>query len=345
MNDRPTARIAFIGIGEHATESLYPNIPFIPEFDLAALVYRRNRGNAEYWAAKYGVANCFTSVEQMLDEINPDACCICGSPEMHHQVGLAVLERGIPIFIEKPPGLTLKAALALEAAANKYNTWGQVGFMKRFAPANILAKEYMGSSDFGSLSSVTLMHGCGPYESDEKMLYFNGIHMIDLARFFGGDIKTLTAYRAGGGSGNYGVAVSGLYKNGGVFQLNQNSGQTWEDCFEAVYATGSRSGIFIEGSAEVEIMSPAQKFTSGEGVRTFGFRSRHTVSGNIAFWWAGGHYQRGYWGELSLFAKSVLGETNPVPTLSDGVKAHRIIDAILRSIKTGKPVELDLVDD
>ncbi len=165
--------------------------------------------------------------------------------------------------------------------------------------------------------------------------------MIDLARFFRGDIDSLSAYSADGGHSNLAVAVSGLFKTGGVFQSNVNSGQSWADCFEGVYATGSRSGIVIEGSSEVEVMSSAHKFAQGRGLRTFGFRHRHTVSGNITYWWAGGHYQRGYWGELSCFAKSVLGQMEPFPSLADGVEAHRIIAAILRSVQSGRSVKVE----
>ena len=32
MGTTETARIAFVGAGNHATESLYPNIPQIPQF-------------------------------------------------------------------------------------------------------------------------------------------------------------------------------------------------------------------------------------------------------------------------------------------------------------------------
>jgi predicted dehydrogenase len=172
------------------------------------------------------------------------------------------------------------------------------------------------------------------------MLYFNGIHMIDLARFFGGDIECLTAYRGDGGRGNHALAVSGRFRNGGVVQINQNSGQSWEDCYEAVYASGTRAGLFIDGSKELEVMAEGRRFASGRGLCTFGFRARHTVSGNLAFWWAGGHYQRGYWGELSNFARAVLGLEPPGPTLEDGVQAHRLIAAILASAESGRQVVL-----
>ena len=203
MAKHEVARIAFVGVGKHATESLYPNIAFIPEFKLVALVYRKNRRNAEYWADQYGITDIYTDVENMLDRVEPDGCCICGPPEMHHAVALKVLRRGIPIFVEKPLGMSLSAAQELNALAVEKHTWGQVGFMKRFAPANILAKRYIASSDFGSLSSLTLIHGCGPYEDEQMMLYFNGIHMIDLARFLGGEIAELSEYHFRGNRGNH----------------------------------------------------------------------------------------------------------------------------------------------
>jgi len=62
------------------------------------------------------------------------------------------------------------------------------------------------------------------------------------------------------------------------------------------------------------------------------------VSGNMAGWEAGGHYTRGYWGELDGFARSVLGETDPSPTLDDGVEAMRLIEAIVQSVESGQPV-------
>ena len=76
----------------------------------------------------------------------------------------------------------------------------------------------------------------------------------------------------------------------------------------------------------------------GEGLQLFGFRAEHSVSGNMAGWAAGGHYQRGYWGELNSFARACLGLTAPSPALEDGVKAIRLIEAMLESAATGKEV-------
>jgi myo-inositol 2-dehydrogenase/D-chiro-inositol 1-dehydrogenase len=338
MGTRKTARIGFIGAGGHSTESLYPNIPMIPEFELAA-VCDIDLERAQRTARSYG-AQAFSEVETMLDQVPLDGCCVCGPAEMHHAVSLQVLRRGLRLFVEKPPAPGLRQAEELAETAARHNTWGMVGFMKRFAPANILAREFMASEAFGTLSSLTLIHGCGPYDDLRRMLYFNGIHLIDLGRFLGGEVERVFAYQSNGGKGNFGLSATWQLRNGAVAQLNQNSGQTWRDCFEAVYISGAQAGIFVDASREVKIMYDGAQFAPGAGLQLYGFRAEHSVSGNMAGWAAGGHYQRGYWGELSRFARACLGLEPPSPDLQDGVQSIRLIEAMLESAASGQEVIL-----
>ena len=122
MDKKQSADIAFVGAGNHATQSLYPNIGQIPEFNLAAIC-DLDKEKARDAGRRFGATAWFTDVETMLKQVKPQGVCICGPAEMHYQVGLQVLRRGLPIFIEKPPGLTLEQAreLADTAAANR--TW------------------------------------------------------------------------------------------------------------------------------------------------------------------------------------------------------------------------------
>jgi myo-inositol 2-dehydrogenase/D-chiro-inositol 1-dehydrogenase len=342
MTSVQTARIAFVGAGNHATESLYPNIAHIPEFDLAA-VCDLVPEKAEYTARKYGAPAWFTDVETMLDRVQPQGVCICGLPAMHYAVGMQVLRRGIPIFIEKPPAPTLAQAQALADAAGANNTWGMVGFMKRFAPANVVAKEYMESPAFGRLGTITLMHGSGPYEEIRRMLFFNGIHMLDLARYLAGDVESVFAYGLHEKPGVQAVSATFHFTSGAVGQFNMNSGHSWSDCFEMVYLSGSGVGVVIDASRTTEVMSGSQRFAQGHGETLFGWSSRYYVSGNMSGWAAGGHYTRGYWGELNHFARAVLGQVAPVATLQDGVEAVRLIDAILQSVTSGQPVQVQSI--
>ena len=330
-----SAKIAFIGAGNHSTESLYPNIAHIPEFDLVAvcdLVSER----ASYTAHKYGAPEWFTDVDEMMDKVKPQGVCIVGPADMHYNIGKQVLKCGIPIFVEKPPANSLEEAIELANTAQENGVWGMVGFMKRFAPANVVAKEFMDSDSFGKLSSITAIHGSGPYDDMRRMLYYNGIHIIDLLRFFGGDVASLYAYSFSEGN-TQAVSATMQMANGSVAQLNMNSGHNWSDCFEQTYISGSGAGILIDASKSTEIMCADRRFAKGEGTSLFGWSSRYYVSGNMAGWTSGGHYTRGYCGELDHFAKAVLGKAKPYATLEDGVEAIKIIEGMLHSIKTNKP--------
>ena len=170
------------------------------------------------------------------------------------------------------------------------------------------------------------------------MLLFNGIHMLDLARFFAGDVASLFAY--GSSQGAQAVSVAMRFADGAVGQFNMNSGHQWTDCFEQTYISGSGAGILIDASQSTEVMGPGGRFAKGEGLKLYGWSNRYYVSGNMAGWAAGGHYTRGYWGELSRFARAVLGKVEPAPTLDDGVQAVQLIEAIMESVENARPVSL-----
>ena len=165
------------------------------------------------------------------------------------------------------------------------------------------------------------------------MMIFNGIHMVDLARYLGGDVETLSAYGNDPQDVCKAVVVSFRLRNGAVGLLNMNSGHSWQDCFEQTYVTGTGAALVIDASKTVELMSPDRRFADGEGLRLFGWSSKYSVSGNMAGWWAGGHYTRGYWGELSHFARACLGLVAPSPTLGDGLEAMRFIEGVMTSLR------------
>ncbi|MCE5238150.1 Gfo/Idh/MocA family oxidoreductase [bacterium] len=367
----PSARIAFVGAGNHSTESLYPNIAHIPEFDLVG-VCDLDAEKAERAAHLYGAPQWFTDVATMLAEVKPEGVCICGMPDMHHAVGLQVLRAGVPLFTEKPPAFTAAEAAELVQAAEASGVWGMVAFMKRVAPANVVARELIdrGSAPnassaggsparageaarataeggagtvgdiFGGLNSLAMIHGSGPYTEIRRMLLFNAIHMLDLARFFAGDVAEVFCHRSPAGSAVQALSISFRFVNGVVGQLNMNSSVTWRDCFEQVYLSGKGAAMLIDASREVQVMSGQSRFADAPGVDTAGWGSRYYVSGNLSGWTAGGHYTRGYHGELQHFARAVLGQVAPAATLVDGLRAMELIEAIMQSTETGQPVSL-----
>jgi len=70
----------------------------------------------------------------MADEERPDAACVVVPPEHLVAAALPLLERGVPLLVEKPPGRDPAELEALIEAAAKTGTAVQVGFNRRFIP-------------------------------------------------------------------------------------------------------------------------------------------------------------------------------------------------------------------
>jgi predicted dehydrogenase len=70
----------------------------------------------------------------MLDAERPDAVVVVVPVDRAVEVGSLVLERGIPLLLEKPPGATVAEVDRLIAAAEGGRVPHQVAFNRRFAP-------------------------------------------------------------------------------------------------------------------------------------------------------------------------------------------------------------------
>ena len=75
----------------------------------------------------------FASYEAMLSEV--DAVCIAVPTLLHHRVGLACLEAGVDVLIEKPIAASQEEAADLIRAAEAAGRLLQVGHIERFNPA------------------------------------------------------------------------------------------------------------------------------------------------------------------------------------------------------------------
>lgn len=75
----------------------------------------------------------FADYSTMLSEV--EAVCIAVPTLLHHPVGLACLEAGLHVLIEKPIAASQDEATALISAANDAGRLLQVGHIERFNPA------------------------------------------------------------------------------------------------------------------------------------------------------------------------------------------------------------------
>jgi myo-inositol 2-dehydrogenase/D-chiro-inositol 1-dehydrogenase len=108
-------------------------------------------------------------------------------PDRTCAVASAVLERGLPVLVEKPPGLTADELARLIAAARGGRGRAQVGFNRRFMPVTSHARARLGA---GPITRIDYeMKRRDRWDPDFST---TAIHAIDLLRFLAGPFKAAT---------------------------------------------------------------------------------------------------------------------------------------------------------
>ncbi len=336
-------RLGFIGCGMHATNDLYPNIAQIPELELVAtcdLVKELAERNARL----YGASNHYTNFERMLSEEELDAVIIVGSPKLHTELGIACLEHGVHIFVEKPPAISLGDAKQLAETADRVGKFGQVGHMMRFATAHQLAKRIINVEEFGSpILMESKFFTSTPWEprttwgvSDLDWTYMlvQGIHSIDIAIYFMGEVVSVGARRCvSEKTGRQAFAVNLQFKTGAIGILNLASSSPYLQT--RIEITSDLCACLC-----VDNMNKLRYEQTNSWAKSYNFDEP-----NLAKSWENpliddSNKRIGFLGEMKHFAHSILSNTEPSPNLWDGYKAMLIAQAIIESTKSGKTVQM-----
>lgn len=145
-------RAGVIGLGEVAQIIHLPVLESLPDrFEIAA-VCDISPSLVDHVADRYGVAHRFTSAQEMLAQTELDCVLVLNSDEYHAECVVAALERDLDVLVEKPMCLSPREAEAIIAARDKSKGQVMVGYMRRFAPAFIEAKEKL--PELGPISYV-----------------------------------------------------------------------------------------------------------------------------------------------------------------------------------------------
>jgi predicted dehydrogenase len=171
----------------------------------------------------------FKDYREMLDQAKPEAVVIATPNAVHVPVGLACVERRIPMLVEKPIAETVEASNRLVEAADRAGVPLLVGHHRRHNPIVEKAREIVQGGALGRLTAVAALFllqkpadyfdaawrrqpGGGP-------LLINLIHDIDNLRFICGEIAEVRAI-VSSATRNFAVedsaAVAFRFANGAV---------------------------------------------------------------------------------------------------------------------------------
>jgi predicted dehydrogenase len=125
-------RVAIVGCGKIADQHVEA-IGRIPDCSIAALCDLEPL-MARQLGERFGVSECFSSVEEMLRASGPDVVHITTPPQSHCSIAYTCLEHGAHVYIEKPFTVTADEAEALICLANRRGLNVTAGHNLQFTP-------------------------------------------------------------------------------------------------------------------------------------------------------------------------------------------------------------------
>jgi len=135
-----------------------------------------------------------------------DAVAVATTNQWLAPVTLAAVRAGKHVIVEKPAGRSVSEIAEVAAASAQASVYVQVGFNHRYHPAVQKARETVDSGALGSLFVVRGRYGHGGRVGYEKEWRANpeisgggelidqGVHLIDLARWFLGDFTHIEGH-------------------------------------------------------------------------------------------------------------------------------------------------------
>lgn len=186
--------LGIIGAGNIAIEHLKV-IKKIKDLNPYGINSKTNK-NCLFLSKKFNINKIFNSYIELVTNKNIDAVLLLVSAEETYKILLKIIEYKKPIFVEKPPCLSINELNYLIIKNKKYKTLNMVGFNRRFY--SIFHKGLKIASR-GKVLGITIEGHERFWKIKDRMnkklinkwIYANSSHTIDLIRFFGGEIKKI----------------------------------------------------------------------------------------------------------------------------------------------------------
>jgi len=280
--------------------------------------------------------------EEVIARKDIEAIIICTPPHLQAPMCVAALKQGKHVFCEKPMARTVKEAREVVKVAEENGLILKCGFNLRHHPAISQAKRWVEAGTIGELMFIRCRYGIGGrpgYEKDWRMnleisgggeMMDQGMHTLDLARWFLGDFESVF------GSLQTGFWNSRVEDNAFAI-LRTNKGQTasihvswtqWKNLF-SFEVFGKDGYIIIEGLGG---SYGTEKLIMGKKALEKPFKEETTEFRGADLSW------REEWQE---FVTAIRENREPLGSGYDGLKALRLAHAVYDSASKGCTVEVE----
>ena len=296
-----------------------------------------NEEAAATLAGELGVSKKYSRYEDLIADAEVEGVVIVSPTSTHQEIVAAAANQGKAIFCEKPLSISLEAAEDMQRTVEQTGVFFQMGFMRRFDKGYLAAKRKIEEGAIGK-PVVFKSSSRDPYRPSLEYLdpahsgglFIDcGIHDLDLARWYMGDIASL--YSIGGtlaypemkAIGDIDNAITSLYFTSGALgtiDLSRNGVYGYDIRTEIL---GTEGTLKIGYLRETPILVMNNKGITHDTVPYFTER-----------------FEQAYITQLQDFVENVLGGKPPAVTCADGVAALQASAAATLSFKENRPVTI-----
>ena len=335
----------------------------------------RNEAAVSEAAQRYGYQKYFTDWRAMVEDEEVQVLDNGAPNNMHAKPAFLAAQLGKHILCEKPLARTAEEAKQMLDAVQKADIKHMVGFNYRFVPAVRLIRDLIDQGLLGQIyhfRAVYLQEWIMPHYGTPKIWRLDksvagsgaigdlGAHIIDLAHYLVGDVKSLAANtktfieirELDGEEGEGLVDVDDAFvaavefENGALGTLESTrfaGGRKNYNCFEINAEKGSVR-FNLERMNELEVFWVDEK-----PKETQGFHDVLVTEGHHPWWenwWPHGHiigWEHTFIHEINHLLDCIVNDKEVGPhgaTFEDGYKAAVICDAIVESANGKRHVDI-----
>jgi predicted dehydrogenase len=121
-----------------------------------AAVMRRNSAKAADYAQRHHVPKWYGEAEALLHDPQVNAIYIATPPASHLEYALKALQRGLPVYVEKPVTLNAQQARQLEEAVQQSQGRLTVAHYRRALPLFLFVQELLAQAAIGQVRTVQI---------------------------------------------------------------------------------------------------------------------------------------------------------------------------------------------
>ena len=136
-------RVGIIGLGEVAQVIHLPVLQSLPDLYEIHAICDISPTLLKIVGDQYNVTHRYLEVSEMIAAGGLDCVFVLSSDEYHADAVTEALQHDIHVLVEKPMCLNLREAEEIIAARDRSGSTVMVGYMRRFAPAFLAAKEQL----------------------------------------------------------------------------------------------------------------------------------------------------------------------------------------------------------